>query len=236
MGVSWLDLEHYPRREHFNLFRTMAYPYAGVSVEVEAGDLVRLCRQRGESFYLCFLHAAALAADSVPELRRRIRGSGIVEYDACPTSHIELLEDETYCYCTLHHHMPLEQYLTYAKEQRRLCRAKGSIEEDGDPEGMYFISTLPWLSYTALLQPVSCGNDSNPRITWGRYQEKAGGAITLPVSLLVHHALADGVHIARFYAALDRELEVLCSGLSAPTSGENAAGSSPEGVHLADGK
>lgn len=52
--------------------------------------------------------------------------------------------------------------------------------------------------------------DSNPRITWGK-AEIRGGRTVLPLTLLCHHALVDGLHISRFYAALDRELKQLNS-------------------------
>ncbi len=35
--------------------------------------------------------------------------------------------------------------------------------------GQIFISTLPRISYTSLIQPVPVPADSNPRITWGKY-------------------------------------------------------------------
>ena len=209
MARRIIDLSTYPRRAHFQYFRTLAYPYAGVTVEADVTELRALCREKGWSFYLAFLHAAALAADEVPELRRRICGDGIAEYDECPTSHIELLPDGTYCYCTLRHHMPLAEYFPYAERQRALARAQGSIEEDADVESMYFISALPWLHYTGMLQPVAGGDESNPRITWGRYEKDAQGRLRLPVTLLVHHALVDGVHIAAFYASLEKLLALL---------------------------
>ena len=75
----------------------------------------------------------------------------------------------------------------------------------GDPDELLFLSTLPWLSYTALVQPVPVPADSNPRITWGRYFEQ-GGRTLLPVTVLCHHALVDGVHIARFFRELEDRL------------------------------
>lgn len=206
-----IDMATYPRRDHFNHFYGMAYPYVGVTVDVDVTSLLSLCREKGYSFYLMVLHAAALAADEVPEFRRRIDQGGIVEYDACPTSHTELKPDGTYAYCTLHHHMPLEEYLQKAEAARVAVRESGSIEEDADVQSMYFISTLPWLHYTALIQPVCCGEESNPRITWGKYQTNSDGRVMLPLSVLVHHALADGLHIAQFYEAFDRQIKTLCT-------------------------
>ena len=150
------------------------------------------------------------AADEVDEFRRRIDDGGIVEYDECPTSHTELKPDGTYAYCTLHHHMPLAEYLQRAEEARAAARKSGSIEEEDAVQSMYFISTLPWLHYTQLIQPVACGDESNPRFTWGKYQQNAEGRMMMPLSVLVHHALADGLHIAQFYEAFARQAERLC--------------------------
>lgn len=205
-----IDLDTYPRRDHFNHFCAMAYPYAGVTVDVDVTDLLARCREKGYSFYLMVLHALALAADEVPEFRRRIDHGGIVEYDECPTSHIELKPDGTYAYCTLRHHMPLADYLSQAESSRTAAREGGSIEEEDDVQSMYFISTLPWLHYTQLIQPVACGEESNPRITWGKYQANDKGRMMMPLSVLVHHALADGIHIAKFYEAFNQQMKLIC--------------------------
>ena len=209
MSFVKIDLAHYPRRKHLEHFTSLQYPYAGVTAEIDVTDLVGCCKRRHCSFYLVFLHAAALAADGVRELRQRIRGGDVIEYDACPTSHIELLENDTYCYCTLRHHMDLDAFLPYAEDMRRKCRLAGSIEEDEDVESMYFISTLPWIHYTSLIQPVGGGDDSNPRITWGKFQADSNGRLQMPVTLLAHHGLVDGIHLARFFDNLQKQLEFI---------------------------
>ena len=53
----------------------------------------------------------------------------------------------------------------------------GSLREDANVESMYFISTLPWLHYSALIQPVAGGEESNPRITWGAFVPDAEGRL-----------------------------------------------------------
>ena len=206
MDYRIMDMTQYKRRAHFDYFRKLTYPYVGTTVSVDVTDLLSYCKRQKRSFYLTFLHAAALAADGVPELRQRIRGAGIIEYSECPTSHVELLPDGTYCYCTLHHHMPLDEYYARAEDARKRCTQKG-ITEDSDVESQYFISTLPWLRYSALIQPVAGGDESNPRITWGKYETGEKGRTILPVSILVHHALADGMQIAQFYSNLDAEIQ-----------------------------
>ena len=209
MGFVEIDLSQYPRRNHLEHFRSMYYPYAGVTADVDVTDFLKFCKAQNYSFYVAFLHAAALAADQVPELRQRIHGDKVLEYDACPTSHIELLENGTYCYCTLRHGLPMAEFMAYAETVRAQCRLNGSIEEEDDVESMYFISTLPWVHYTSLIQPVAGPDDSNPRITWGKFQEDHRGRMQMPVSILAHHGLVDGIHIARFYENLERTLALL---------------------------
>lgn len=209
--IKHIDMANYARRAHFDYFRAMAYPYVGVTVDVDVTALKDGCKARGVSFYMAFMHAAALAADSISEFRQRIAGEGIVEYDECPTSHIELLEDGTYCYCTLRHHMPSGEFFAQAASKRAAARACASIEEDGDADSMYFITCLPKLHYSALVQPV--GGDSNPRISWGGYRADGAGRLMLPVSVLAHHALIDGSHIAMFYERLDAQVEQLAKEL-----------------------
>ena len=210
MAARWIDMAGYARKAHFDYFRSLQYPYLGVTVEQDVTDVYCFSRKTGRSFYLAFIHAAALAADAVPELRQRIHDGQIIEYSECPTSHTERTQGLEYCYCTLHHHMELSDYFDRAEEARKNCAMNG-ITEDAGVESMYFISTLPWLNYTALIQPVAGGDESNPRITWGRYRETESGRIMMPVSILAHHALVDGEHIAQFYANLEQEIKKFVS-------------------------
>ena len=59
--------------------------------------------------------------------------------------------------------------------------------------------------------PAAGGEESNPRITWGAFAPNAEGRLQMPVTLLVHHALADGSHIAKFYDALRAELAAIAA-------------------------
>ena len=209
MSFIKIDLKNYPRKSHLEYFSSLQYPYVGITADVDVTKLYDFCKRKNISFYLTFLHLSAIAADDINEFRQRLHNKEVLEYDECPTSHIELLENGTYCYCTLHHHMPFEEYIEYAEKARKDCREKGSIDEDDDVESMYFISTLPWVHYTALIQPVAGGEESNPRITWGKFTEDSNGKKQLPVSVLAHHGLVDGIHIAKFYQNLEKEIEKL---------------------------
>lgn len=199
-----IDLERWPRREHFTYFSAMADPYVGVTAQVDITDFLAACRAEELPFFLSFLYCAGRAANAVPQLRQRIVGGAPVEFDSCDTSHTVMREDGTYSYCRLDCMQPFEQYLPAALALQEEARAHGGLDDGEDAVSLLFISTLPWVRYTAIRQPVPMPADSNPRLTWGRFEERDGQA-TMPVTLLANHALVDGAHIGAFFQALERE-------------------------------
>lgn len=213
MRSTKIDMKTYPRKSHFEYFRKLAYPYVGVTVNVDVTDLLKVIRQEGLPFFLTVLYAAANAANEVPALRRRIDGDGIIEYEWCNTSHTVALEDGTYGYCELDSSMDFRKFVGYAEEQQNLARSRASIEEGDKTDSLLFVSSLPWLSYTAIVQPTPVPADSNPRITFGRYFEQ-DQRMLMPTTILVNHALADGKHLSDFYKSLDAMMVYLIAEIS----------------------
>lgn len=211
MNYTYLDMDHYPRKAHFDYFRSLAYPYGGLTVEVDVTDFLSAVKAKGLPLFLSLCWCVGGAANAVPQLRQRILDGKIIEFDRCPTSHTVALPDSTYCYCTLEGGKPLFDFLDYAVQAQEAAKARSSIDESEEEAlSLLFVSTLPWISYTGLVQPTPYPADSNPRITWGKYHT-AGDRTLLPVSILCHHALVDGVHIAAFYDALNRQLAAATS-------------------------
>lgn len=209
MNYHQIDMETFPRRKHFEYFCSLQYPYVGMTNNLDVTDLIRFCKEQHYSFFLTFLHIVALAANDSKEFQQRISNNGIIQYDFCSTSHVELLDNGTYCYCRLNHDMPLDEFMAYARNGRKLAREKGCVEDDDSVKGMYFISSVPWLHYTALIQPVAGGEESNPRITWGKVQKDYNGRDQMPVTVLAHHGLVDGIHIAQFYENVENRIREL---------------------------
>lgn len=207
MNYRYLDMETYKRIDHFSYFDSLAYPYVGVTVNVNITELLAKIKSEKLPFFLSVCYCAARAANSVPEFRQRIREHRIIEFDRCKTSHTVALEDGTFCYCNLDDDgRSFYDYIAYAWKEQEDAKRLGSIaEEEEEVYEKFFVSSVPWISYTALVQPVPNPADSNPRISWGRYFVQ-GEQILLPVSVLCNHALVDGIHIALFYEKLEEEI------------------------------
>ncbi len=203
-----IDMRTDPRSEQFAYFRTMANPYAGVTVNSDITHLREVTQENCWPFFLTLLYCAVNAANDVPELRRRICGEQVVEFEHCLSSHTVALENGSYCYCTLDCRKPFAEYLPYAQAEAARAKVEPNLSDGEGAARLFFVSSLPWLSFTSLSLPVPNPPDSNVRITFGKFFEQ-NGRILLPVNLTVNHALADGIHMARFFQCFDRRLAEL---------------------------
>lgn len=204
-----LDMKAYKRLDHFQYFRSLAFPYVGITSDVDITDFYNLIHKNGYPFFLSFLWCVSRAANGVKEFRQRIEEDKIIEYPFCRTSHTVAKPDETYAYCTLDERMRFSDFLEYAGEKQEEVKNAGTIDEnEEEAKSFLFISTVPWITYSSLIQPMSIPADSNPRITWGKFYDRDGHKF-MPVSVLCHHALVDGKHIARFHELLEQEMRGL---------------------------
>lgn len=198
-----IDMTSDPRRAQFEYFRTFSNPYASMTVNCDITHLRQTVLENGWPFFLTALYCAINAANDVPELRRRIKGDRVVEYENCVSSHTVALPDGTYCYCQLDCAKPFAQYLPYAQAEVEKAKRSRSLDDGEDPDRLLFVSSTPWVSFTSVFMPVPNPPDSNVRINFGKFFEQ-GDKILLPLNISIHHSLADGIHVARFYENFER--------------------------------
>ena len=209
---SVIDLTAYPRASHFRYFLNMGYPYVGMTVQADISAFYPWQKQNGVPFFLAFLWCAARAANRVPAFRQRIRDGEILEYPWCPSSHTVAREDGTYAYCQLDCRGDFASFLKRALPLHEEAARHGTIEEDtSDMLPYFYVSTVPWVHYTSVTQPIPIPADSNPRLVWGKYAAE-GERITMPVTVLCHHGLVDGRQIGDFYRELDVAMGEIVSG------------------------
>ena len=194
-----IDLENHPRRSHFEYFGSLAYPYMGLTANVDVTNLIRFAKEKGGSTFHAVLWAAAKAANAVPELRQRIVDGGIVEYDHCNVGYTVALEDRTFCNCYTESRMTMEEFFVDAKRrQEEAKKHPGFVNPDEDETGLIFTSCVPWVAFTQCVQPAPITADSNPRIVFGKYFPQ-GDRTMMPLHIQCNHALVDGWHVAEFY-------------------------------------
>lgn len=205
MDKRIVDMTGDPRREQFAYFSAMANPYVGVTCQVDITALMERIRRDGTPFFLSLTYEVMAAANAVPELRRRIEEGRVVEYGSCRCSCTVAKPDGAYAYCTLDTALPFGEFIKTGRTALETAKHGGTMEESEDHEEFFFLSCVPWLRYTGMVQPVPSPAYSNVRLAWGKWTEE-NGRISLPVTILAHHALVDGIHLGRFYEELEHRV------------------------------
>lgn len=194
-----IDLENHPRRSHFEYFNSLAFPYMGMTANVDVTNLIRYAKEKGGSTFHAVLWAAVKAANEIPELRQRIVDGQIVEFEHCNAGFTVAMEDKTFCNCYTESRVSLDEFLVDTRQRQEEAKLHpGFVNPDEDETGLFFTSCVPWVAFTQCVQPAPIPADSNPRIVFGKYI-RDGERTLMPLHIQCNHALVDGWHVGEFF-------------------------------------
>ena len=204
-----VDMAQWKRRERYEFFKGVSWPFWSVSFPVDVTGLHRWSHENGLSFYYALVYLCTRALEEVEAFHYKDRGEGIVWHDRLVPSFTDLAPgQEDFHIVTLE---AGEDLADFCRRARELSRAQRAFVDDGAwQDEMVYFTCLPWMPITALsnereLDPT----DSIPRLSWGKYVTDANGRDSLNMTISVNHRLIDGVHVGRFYEALTARLAAL---------------------------
>lgn len=203
----FVEISSWKRREHFALFRGFATPFFSVCVEVDATRIWEESRQPGApSFYVATLFHSLRAANATEAFRLRIRGDRVWLHDSVRASATILRDDDTFGFAIFPPAPTLAGFNRHAVGEVAAARrvVPLALPRSGEDDLVYH-SSLPWMRFTAFTNALNGGKDSVPRVVFGKCAQR-GGRWTMPVAVEVHHALADGLDVARYLDAFQAGL------------------------------
>jgi chloramphenicol O-acetyltransferase type A len=139
------------------------------------------------------------AANDVEAFRLRLRARGVWRHDRVAVGPTIMRTDETFGFVRLEPTASLAAFAAQGKAaiaeaaSRKVLTPSRQVTDD-----IVFHSVLPWLRFTSFTNALPGGRDSIPRIVFGRCV-RDGRRMKMPVAVEVHHALVDGLDVARFF-------------------------------------
>ena len=202
-----IDMETWPRRQHFQFFNSIDYPHAGLCANVDITPFYPFEKDAGHSFTVATIHLLSRAANDIPEFRQRIRGDEVVEHDVVHPSSTFLTDGGLFSFCTIRYTEDFGLFAQRAAEQIAAVKAQRVLEDEPGQDDLLYMTSIPWISFTSLVHPIHMHpTDSVPRIAWGKFFPD-GGAWKMPLAVQGHHALMDGLHIGRYYDLVQEYLD-----------------------------
>jgi len=104
--MRYIDLETWPRRDHFRFFSGLGYPHFSLCANVDITAFYPFVKQHGLSFTVATVYVIARAANAVPEFRYRIREKAVVEHEVVHPSTTILISDDVFSFCTIEYANP----------------------------------------------------------------------------------------------------------------------------------
>ncbi len=206
---KYVDIKKSARRNIFDYYGKMDFPYCGITTRVDVTQMVGYCKQKQISSFRAMMYMVSLAANNVKEFRYRLEGDKVVEYNVTHPSHTLITLEDAFNFCTVEFQEDFKRF----DAEAAVCakELEGNIdlfhEKEPDRQDLIFITCVPWLDFIELVQPYNLNPpDSIPRIGWGKYVDE-GGRKKMSISIVTNHALADGLHIAKFVKKLNGYLE-----------------------------
>ncbi|MBA2662750.1 MAG: hypothetical protein H0U74_10675 [Bradymonadaceae bacterium] len=204
--MKYIDLQSWPRRSHFEFFRSFHDPFLDICVRVEVTGLRNRARAAGESIFAAMLYESMAAINAVPELRQRIRGDQVVEHARVHPTFTVLNEAEIFNFCTGEFQEDRAAFFADTATRAAATKALSALDAGHDDarDDLVYVTSLPWLDFQSIGHAYAArAGDSNVRLAWGRIVVDDARRASVSVQLTAHHGLVDGLHAARFFKALE---------------------------------
>ena len=202
-----IDLDHWARREHYELFRRYGFPFFSITTDIDITPLHKALKERSLSFTVGFVYLLARTANAVPEFRQRIREPEVIEHEVVHPGLTVLCEGDVFRFCFLRYLDNFERFAGAAAEGIEETRRAESLGKAPGRDDLLYLTALPWFAFTGMTHPLLLDpSDSVPRIAWGRFEEKEN-LLIMPLNVQAHHALIDGIHIAKFIERLQELIQ-----------------------------
>ena len=204
---GYLDIENWSRRQLFEFFTGYTNPYFNVCTQIDVSELKRFVSQEPRVKLSLALHYFALRiANEIEPFRYRLRDGKVFIYDVVSGGTTVLLPNESFTYAYFDYHRSFYEFV------REMGRAMDDVRAGtGDlkptmRDDVIYHTTLPWISFTSFMHARTPGRgESIPRIVFGKITNEHG-RMMMPISVEVHHALMDGLHVGRYIGKFEEAL------------------------------
>ncbi len=206
-GEQELDLTTWNRRAHFDFFRAYDNPYFNITADVDVTAL-HACSQaaEGPSFAVAAYYLSLRAINAIEPFAYRIRREpgdrGAVSVIRHPVVHggsIVLRPDESFTFVYFDYETSYPAFAAGASAALAAGRRADQLGARDDRDDLVHYSVIPWVSFTSFSHARRWGtDDAVPKLVFGKHRA-VGSRRLMPVSVEVHHALVDGLHVGRYF-------------------------------------
>ena len=203
----YLDVTTWARRDLFEFFIGFDKPYFNICTNVDITRLLDFLQERpGASVTLAYHYFALRVANEIEPFKYRLREGKVWVHDVIHGGTTVLQPNESFSFAYFNFDEDFEKFMLEAQRSVDIVKKGNSPFNPRSDDAAIHFTALPWVAFTSFSHARNWKTeDSVPKIAFGKFVKEAN-RVLLPISVEVHHALVDGVHVGRFITRLEEAL------------------------------
>lgn len=197
-----IDFDSWDRKQYFYYFTKMLPTGYSLSVEVDITNTYSLIKKENRKFFPAYLYLISRLITEQQEFRIAKQDDQLGYYEVLHPSYACFHEDDkTMSNMWTEYNPDFEAfYRNYIEDQNQYAENHGILAKPYiPPDNSCMIGMLPWIRFTSY-SPIPYGSDNQhyfPVLQAGKFFERDNKKM-MPLSIMVHHAVADGYHVGLF--------------------------------------
>ena len=210
MNYEIINTETWERGELFRFYIEKLRNVMSMTVDTDVTKLVSFVRAHGLKFYPAMMWAVSKAVNGRAEFRYGWKDGDLVRWDYVSPYYADFHgEDERFVKLVTEYSGDLSEFHARFLADRERYKDLRAFDLKEIPPNTFDVSCLPWVRYRSFdIHVFDEGRYLAPVVTWGRFETENGKTV-LPLSVNIHHAVADGWHLSRLFADVQEIINTL---------------------------
>lgn len=200
MNYTKVDIDEWSRGSLFQFYIEKMRIVMSLTVDINVAPLITYTKKNALKFYPAMIWVVSKVINSHDEFKYSWDADGnLIRWDSISPSYtIFNRDDECFSkFVTEYTDDIFEFYQRTVDDQRKYQEERAII--GNQPQNFFDVSCLPWVKYKHFdVHVFDEGKFLAPVLTWGKYEVQNGNAL-MPLTMNIHHAVADGFHLSRFF-------------------------------------
>jgi len=200
-----IDLETWPRKEHFHFYQQFEQPYFNICCDLNAKNLYEYCQEQQISFFDAYIFLAMKAVNHVEAFKLRLAKDTVRTYDQVSVGVTQMADNDTFRFSEISHTNDFSQFQQFSAIASKCAKDESfwseRVQINQQIKNTIYVTVIPWVSFTSFSHAMY-GKDENgiPRLVFGKMKKDT---FAMPFSVDVHHSLVDGLHVGYLIKALE---------------------------------
>lgn len=194
------------RAELFQYFIHQLRCVMSITVEIDITEFLKIIHNKGYQFYPAMIWVVSSAINCREEFRMGYDENnevGVWDYVSPYYTHF-YKEDQKFVKLVTEYNSDFKIFYHNFLTDLERYKDLRWFEQKDISKNTFDLSCLPWVHYQSFdMHIFDSGTYIAPIVTWGKYTKNQEGRVMLPLSMNIHHAVADGYHLCRFFTDVE---------------------------------